>query len=110
MHAVAPKQRIRILTIQIAVADEADPDSVADEISELLTAVSSALTENVDPDSVADEISELLSEYGICSDSSHILDWRYLTEYQPLVTASDAPEEGEVFGLLDFNLTITNEE
>ena len=86
MHAVAPKQRIRILTIQIAVADEADPDSVADEIS------------------------ELLSENGICSDSSHILDWRYLTEYQPVVIASDDPEEGEVFGLLDFNLTITNEE
>ena len=86
MHAVAPKQRIRILTIQIAVADESDPDSVADEIS------------------------ELLSENGICSDSSHILDWRYLTEYQPVVTASDDPEEGEVFGLLDFNLTITNKE
>jgi len=86
MHTVAPKQRIRILTIQIAVADESDPDSVADEIS------------------------ELLSENGICSDSSHILDWRYLTEYQPVVTASDDPEEGEVFGLLDFNLTITNKE
>ena len=86
MHAVAPKQRIRILTIQIAVADEADTDSVADEIS------------------------ELLSENGICSDSSHILDWRYLTEYQPVVTASDDPEEGEVFGLLDFKLIITIEE
>lgn len=86
MHAVAPKQRIRILTIQIAVADEADPDSVADEIS------------------------ELLSENGICSKDSHIMDWRYLTEYQPVVTASDDPEEGEVFGLLDFNLTITNKE
>ena len=86
MHAVAPKQRIRILTIQIAVADEADPDSVADEIS------------------------ELLSENGICSEVSHILDWRYLTEYQPVVTASDDPEEGEVFGLLDFKLIITNEE
>ena len=86
MHAVAPKQRVRILTIQIAVADEADPDSVADEIS------------------------ELLSENGICSEDSHILDWRYLTEYQPVVTASDDPEEGEIFGLLDFNLTITNKE
>ena len=86
MHAVAPKQRIRILTIQIAVADEADPDSVADEIS------------------------ELLSENGICSEDSHILDWRYLTEYQPVVTASDDPEEGEVFGMLDFKLIITNKE
>ena len=86
MHAVAPKQRIRILTIQIAIADEADPDSIADEIS------------------------ELLSENGICSEDSHILDWRYLTEYQPVVTASDDPEEGEVFGLLDFNLTINEKE
>jgi len=86
MYAVAPKQRIRILTIQIAVADEADPDSVADEIS------------------------GLLSENGICSEDSHILDWRYLTEYQPVVIASDDPEEGEVFGMLDFKLIITNEE
>lgn len=86
MHAVTPNQRVRILTIQIAVADESDPDSVADEIS------------------------ELLSENGICCNASHILDWRYLTEYQPVVTASDEPEEGEIFGLLDFNLTITNKE
>ena len=86
MHAIAPHQRVRILTIQIAVAEAADPDSVADEIS------------------------ELLSENGICSDDSHILDWRYLTEYQPAVTASDDPEEGEVFALLDFNLTINEKE
>ena len=50
MHAVQPGQRIRILTIQIAVADDAEPDSVADEIS------------------------ELLSENGICNEGSHILD------------------------------------
>jgi len=86
MHAVAPCQRVRILTIQIAVAEDADPDSVADEIS------------------------GLLSENGICSDASHILDWRYLTEYQPIVAAGDHPEEGEVFGLLDFHLTITTPE
>ena len=86
MHVVKPNQRVRILTIQIAVAEDADPDSVADEIS------------------------ELLSENGICSDASHILDWRYLTEYQPSVIASDDPEEGEVFGLLDFNLTINEKE
>ena len=86
MRAVAPHQRIRILTVQIAVAADADPDSVADEIS------------------------ELLSENGICSEASHILDWRYLTEYQPTVTAGDDPEEGEVFGLLDFNLTIHEKE
>ena len=86
MHAIKPNQCVRILTIQIAVADDADPDSVADEIS------------------------ELLSENGICADASHILDWRYLTEYQPVVTAGDDPQEGEVFGLLDFHLTITEPE
>lgn len=68
MHAVQPGQRVRILTLQIAVADD------------------------VDPNSVADETSKLLSENGICTKGSHILDWRYLTEYQPVVTAGDDPE------------------
>jgi hypothetical protein len=86
MHAVQPGQRVRILTVQLAVPDEADPDSVADEIS------------------------ELLSENGICCEDSHILDWRYLTEYQPVVTAGEDPEEGEVFGLLDFDLRINAKE
>ena len=86
MHTVRPNQRVRILTIQIAVADSADPNSVADEMS------------------------ELLSENGICSNASHILDWHYLTEYQPVVTASENPEEGEVFELLDFDLTINEKE
>ena len=86
MHAVKPNQQVRILTVQIAVAADANPDSVADEMS------------------------ELLSENGICSDTSHILDWRYLTEYQPTVKASDNPGEGEVFGLLDFHLTINTKE
>ncbi len=86
MHAVQPNQRVRILTVQIAVAADSDPDSVADEIS------------------------ELLSENGICAEGSLILDWRYLTEYQPVVTASDHTEEGEVFDLLDFNLTINSKE
>lgn len=86
MHAVMPAQQARILTIQIAVAASANPDSVADEMS------------------------ALLSENGICSETSHILDWRYLTEYQPTVTAGDDPEEGEVFGLPDFHLTIHTKE
>ena len=86
MHAVKPNQQVRILTIQIVVAADDDPDSVADEMSELLTG------------------------NGISSDDSHILDWRYLTEYQPTVTAGDDPEEGEVFGLLDFHLTINTQE
>ena len=86
MHAVQPGQRVRILTIQLAVPDEADPDSIADELS------------------------EMLSENGICCEASAILDWRYLTEYQPVVTASADTEEGEVFNLLDFHLTITTKE
>lgn len=86
MHTVKPGQRVRILTVQMAVPDEADPDAVADELS------------------------EMLSENGICCEASAILDWRYLTEYQPVVTAGEDPEEGEVFGLLDFELTITNKE
>ena len=86
MHAVKPNQQVRILTIQIVVAADDDPNSVADEMS------------------------VLLSENGICSDDSQILDWRYLTEYQPTVTAGDDPEEGEVFGLLDFHLTINTQE
>jgi len=86
MHAVQPGQRVRILTIQLAVQDEADPDSVADEIS------------------------ELLSENGICCEDSAILDWRYLTEYQPVVTAGEDPEEGEVCALPDFDLHINAKE
>ena len=86
MHAVQPGQRVRILTIQLAVPDAADPDSVADEVS------------------------ELLSENGICCEASAILDWRYLTEYQPVVTVGEDPEEGEVFGLLDFDLRISTKE
>ena len=50
MHTIQPNQCIRILTIQIAVPDNAEPDAVADELS------------------------WLLSENGIYSDSSNILD------------------------------------
>ena len=86
MHTIQPNQPIRILTIQIAILDDAEPDAVADELP------------------------WLLSENGICSDSSNILDWHYLTEYEPQVVSGDKLEEGEVFGLLDFNLTITPKE
>ncbi len=86
MHAVQPGQRVRILTIQLAVPDDTDPDAVADELS------------------------EMLSENGICCEASAILDWRYLTEYQPVVTAGDDTDEGEVFDLLEFKLTITPKE
>ena len=50
MYTIQPNQRIRILTIQIAVPNEAEPDAVADELT------------------------WLLSENGTRSDSSNILD------------------------------------
>jgi hypothetical protein len=37
MVAIQPKQRIRILTLQIAVPDDSEPDAVADELSWLLS-------------------------------------------------------------------------
>ena len=86
MYTIQPNQPVRILTIQIAVPNEAEPDAVADELT------------------------WLLSENGTRSDSSNILDWHYLTEYQPQVFAGDKLEEGEVFGLLDCKLTITPRE
>ena len=86
MYTIQPYQRIRILTIQIAVPNEAEPDTVADELT------------------------WLLSENGTRSDSSNILDWHTLTEYQPQVVADNELQEGKVFGLLDFKLLITPKE
>lgn len=86
MHTIQPNQRLRILTIQIAVPNKAEPDAVADELT------------------------WLLSENGTRSESSNILDWQYLTEYQPQVVAGNELQEGEVFGLLDFKLLITPKE
>ena len=86
MYTIQPNQRLRILTIQIAVPNEAEPDAVADELT------------------------WLLSENGTLAHSSNILDWHYLTEYQPQVVAGNELEEGEVFGLLDFKLLITPKE
>ena len=86
MYTIQPNQRIRILTIQIAVPNEAEPDAVADELT------------------------WLLSENGTRSDSSNILDWHTLTEYQPQVVVDNELQEGEVFGLLDFKLLITPKE
>lgn len=86
MYTIQPNQPVRILTIQIAVLGETEPDAVADELT------------------------WLLSENGTCSDSSNILDWHYLTEYQPQVVAGNELQEGEVFGLLDFKLLITPKE
>jgi len=63
-----------------------------------------------EPDAVADELTWLLSENGTRSDSSNILDRHSLTEYQPQVVAGNELQEGEVFGLLDFKLTITPKE
>ena len=86
MYTIQPNQRIRILTIQIAVLGDAEPDAVADELT------------------------WLLSGNGTSSDSSNILDWHTLTEYQPQVVADNELQEGKVFGLLDFKLLITSKE
>lgn len=85
-HKIQPHQRVRILTIQIAVPDEADPGEVADEIS------------------------AHLSENGIASDNSLILDWRYPGEYQPILTAGDDPDEGEIFEVVDVQITLKRKE
>jgi hypothetical protein len=37
MVAIQPKQHVRILTLQIAVPDDSEPDAVADERSWLLS-------------------------------------------------------------------------
>lgn len=72
MHAVGPRQEVRILTVQVAVYANAEEGMVADEIS------------------------ALLSECGIAAPDSPILDWRYAMP--PVnVVASDDPQEGEVF-------------
>ena len=65
----------RILTIQIAV-------------------------ESVDTGEVEDEISYLLSEEGVWNPNSKILDWTYLTQYQPEIEIPKDLEEGEIFGLV----------
>lgn len=74
MHKIKPGQKVRILTIQIAVPADADPNTIADEMSEMLTGAT------------ADE-------------NSNILDWQYLDgpKRETIVTASDDPEEGEIF-------------
>jgi hypothetical protein len=75
MHKVKPGQKVRILTIQIAVPADTDPSMIADEMSEMLT--------------------------GATSDArSNILDWQYqgCTPAQgEIVIASGDPEEGEIF-------------
>ena len=86
MHTIQSNQPVRILTIQIAVLGDAEPDAVADELT------------------------WLLSGNGTSSDSSNILDWHTLTEYQPQVVADNELQEGEVFGLLEFKFLITPKE
>ena len=77
MHKLQPNQKVRILTLQIAVPADADSSVVADELSELLTGAT------------ADE-------------ASNILDWQYVLphggpETGNTVTVSDDPQEGEAF-------------
>ncbi len=73
MHQVQPNQKIRLLAIEIAVPADAELDSVFDEISALLT------------------------ENGVCNNDSHILDWQYLIDYQPVIKAGAKVEEAEIF-------------
>ena len=75
MHKVTPGQKVRILTVQLAVPADANPSSVADEMTDLLTGATA-------------------------EDTSNILDWQYLgctPETGEIVTAADDPEEGEIF-------------
>ena len=74
MHKVKPHQRVRILSIDLAV------------------------DANVDDGNVADEISVLLSENGVTNPSSSILDWKYKPDTERIVMApQDDIEEGEIF-------------
>lgn len=72
MHNVQDNQEYRIMTIEIAVAADADKAAVSDEIS------------------------ALLSENGVVNPDSTIQDWQYAGE-ERLVQTGDSPEEGEVF-------------
>ncbi|MCL4296235.1 MAG: hypothetical protein KJ077_10925 [Anaerolineae bacterium] len=73
MHKVKPGQQVRILTLEVAVPADAEDGEVADQMS------------------------AYLSENGTDKPDSVILDWGY-TDYEGrIVTASDDPEEGEIF-------------
>ena len=73
MHKVQPNQKVRLFAIEIAVPADAELESVFDEISALLT------------------------ENGMCNNDSHILDWHYLIDYQPVIEAGVDVEEAEIF-------------
>ena len=78
-HNVQPNQRCRIVTLQLAIPADADIDRVYDEMSAMLSGA-------------------------IVSNQSHILDWRYPTEYMPEVIASHEPVEGEIFIGMDVQI------
>lgn len=74
MHKVKPKQKVRIVSISIAV-----PADVA-------------------KGKVADEISALLSENGAANPDSIVLDWMYLTDIERSAIAPEGDvQEGEIF-------------
>lgn len=75
-HNIQPGQKCRILTLQIAVPADADPNNIYDEMSGMLTGA-------------------------VAEGKSNILDWRYATEYMPEVTADEHPAEGEIFNNVD---------
>jgi hypothetical protein len=77
MHKIKPNQRVRIITIKIAVP------------------ASTAVCQ------VADEISTLLSEFGIGNPESCILDWEYkkTIEKSKIVKSGKNPQENDIFSL-----------
>lgn len=78
-HNIQPNQECRIATLQIAIPADAEIDNVYDEISALLSGA-------------------------VASGDSHILDWRYPTEYMPEVITSHEPVEGEIFIGMDVQI------
>jgi hypothetical protein len=77
MHKLQPNQKVRILTLQIAVPADEKPSVIADELSEMLTGA-------------------------IAEETSNILDWQYVLpdggpKTDNVVTVPDDPEEGEAF-------------
>jgi hypothetical protein len=74
MHKIQGGQKVRILTLQVAVPANADPSQVADEFTEMLTCATA-------------------------EEDSNVLDWQYLDgpENDTIIIASEDPEEGEIF-------------
>jgi hypothetical protein len=80
MHNYKPNQKVKVITIQLAIPTD------------------------VDESDVYDEISMILSEGAMIAPDTNILDWRYETDIghsNKMLLLSDEPEEGEAFALFD---------